>query len=373
MTQLYEYSLIAALSLLLFFAVFFLVAKAPENPIYGTFMRSSRIMGAALLVLSLNYIVHLFVGVRFLSHAAAILLNLSTYFLAYWLFTSAFIVLLDRNYLTKRRLVVNISLWALYFAASVGTFFLGEGMLQNVCIMLLAVILIVYGVRLSMTIIRIYNRTVRLFDDTCSDNIASYIEWMSVLMWWAIIYGVGCGLLTFLPDRYIFIWILSSMAFYIYVFCSYFNYLLHYDRVEKILETSEGDVLPESGTGAEAVPPYYPDIAGKLAEWIPGHGYTTPGLTLEELAETVGTNRTYLSNYIRDTYRVSFREWIAYLRIDYAKAMMEEHPEYTVAAVSESAGFVSLSYFTRIFRKKEGVTPGKWIKTFPAEKSGCAS
>lgn len=66
-------------------------------------------MGLALLVLACNYIVHLFVGVRFLNHTAAILLNISTYFLAYWLFSSAFIILLDRGYLTARRVVSTCS------------------------------------------------------------------------------------------------------------------------------------------------------------------------------------------------------------------------------------------------------------------------
>ena len=97
MMQMYDYSLVAALSLLLFFAVYFLVAKPPDKPIFAVYVRSRRIMGLALLVLACNYIVHLFVGVRFLNHTAAILLNISTYFLAYWLFSSAFIILLDRS------------------------------------------------------------------------------------------------------------------------------------------------------------------------------------------------------------------------------------------------------------------------------------
>lgn len=112
MMQMYDYSLVAALSLLLFFAVYFLVAKTPDKPILAVYVRSRRIMGLALLVLACNYIVHLFVGVRFLNHTAAILLNISTYFLAYWLFSSAFIILLDRGYLTARRVVFHMLLLA---------------------------------------------------------------------------------------------------------------------------------------------------------------------------------------------------------------------------------------------------------------------
>ena len=87
----------------------------------------------------------------------------------------------------------------------------------------------------------------------------------------------------------------------------------------------------------------------------------------EELAAALGTNRTYLSAYIKATYRVTFREWVAGLRIGYAKQMLMQHPEMTVSAISEASGFLSLSHFTRIFTEKEGCTPSKWRKSEAAK------
>ena len=92
---LYKYSLGIALVLMLFFATYFLLAKTPDKPIFGNYVRSRRIMGVALLVLAANYSVHLFGGLRFHNPDAAILMNLSTYCLSYWLFSAAFITLLD--------------------------------------------------------------------------------------------------------------------------------------------------------------------------------------------------------------------------------------------------------------------------------------
>ena len=48
-------------------------------------------------------------------------------------------------------------------------------------------------------------------------DIGAYIKWLSIFTYWAVTFGVGCGLLTFLPDEYIYIWILSSVPFYIYL------------------------------------------------------------------------------------------------------------------------------------------------------------
>lgn len=115
---LYEHSLGIALVLMLFFAIYFLAAKTPDKPIFDNYARSRRIMGAALLLLAANYSVHLFCGIRFIHPDAAIFLNLSTYFLAYWLFSSALISLLDRSYLTRRRFSRHILYWLLYTGVS---------------------------------------------------------------------------------------------------------------------------------------------------------------------------------------------------------------------------------------------------------------
>ena len=112
--SLYSYSLIFALPLMLFFGVYLLLFKMPEKSIFRNYLRSRRIMGVAMLLLAVNYSVHFFFGIRFKNADAAILMNLSTYFLCYWLFSSALTILLDRFYITKRRLCTHISLWIIY-------------------------------------------------------------------------------------------------------------------------------------------------------------------------------------------------------------------------------------------------------------------
>ena len=353
----YKNSLGLALTLMIFFAIYFFVAKTPEKPIFDNYKRSRRIMGTALLVLAANYSVHLFCGLRFKSQDAAILMNLSTYFLSYWLFAAAMVTLLNRFFITVRRFIRNIIFWIVFTAlACVVLFGLPHGGMDRIVgIAALAVCLFSYGIYLSWRIIRTYHHAVRLFDDTHSENIAAYIRWMSIFTWWAVIYGVSCGLLTFLPDEYVFLWILSSVPFYIYLYCSYMNYLLFYEQVETILEIPE-----EKEEAISDTPIYYSAIEKNLAAWLSHNGFTHPGLTIEELAQTIGTNRTYLSAYINKTYALTFREWIANLRIDYAKQLFRANPKMSVGEVCEATGFLSQSYFVKIFSDREGLSPAKW-------------
>ena len=370
--SIYSFSLCTALPLMLFFGFYFLFAKTPEKKIFKNYLRSRQIMGIAMLLLSANYSVHFFFGIRFKNADSAILMNMSTYFLCYSLFSSALIMLLDRFYITKRRVWTHIILWIIFSTLSgVVLFLLPRGIMQKISLFALAVWLVFFGVVLARRVIVAYRRAIRIFNETQADDIGAYIEWLSIFTYWAVIFGVGCGLLTFLPDEYVFIWILSSIPFYSYLFYSYQNYLLFYEQVENAFEQdiqSEEELLTNSETEHEIVsekevPKSYTEFIERVDNWIKTDGYVQQGLTIKELSEILHTNRTYLSAYIKTTYKMTFREWITSLRLEYAKNILKEHPEINIQKLAESSGFLSQSNFIKLFSEKEGCTPAKWKKS----------
>lgn len=370
--SIYSFSLCTALPLMLFFGFYFLFAKTPEKKIFKNYLRSRQIMGIAMLLLSANYSVHFFFGIRFKNADSAILMNMSTYFLCYSLFSSALIMLLDRFYITKRRVWTHIILWIIFSTLSgVVLFLLPSGIMQKISLFALAAWLVVFGVVLAHRVIIAYRRAIRIFNETQADDIGAYIEWLSIFTYWALIFGVGCGLLTFLPDEYVFIWILSSIPFYSYLFYSYLNYLLFYEHVENAFEQdiqSEEELLTNSETEHEIVsekevPRSYTEFIERVDNWIKTDGYVQQGLTIKELSEILYTNRTYLSAYIKTTYKMTFREWITSLRLEYAKNILKEHPEINIQKLAESSGFLSQSNFIKLFSEKEGCTPAKWKKS----------
>ena len=368
--SIYSFSLCTALPLMLFFGFYFLFAKTPEKKIFTNYLRSRQMMGIAMLLLSANYSVHFFFGIRFKNVNSSILMNMSTYFLCYSLFSSALIMLLDRFYITKRRVWTHIILWIIFSTFSgVVLFLLPSGIMQKISLFALAVWLIAFGVVLARRVIVAYRRAIRIFNETQADDIGAYIEWLSIFTYWAVIFGVGCGLLTFLPDRYVYIWVLSSIPFYCYLFHCYQNYLLFYEQVENAFEQdiqSEEELLTNSGIEpemvSEEVPESYTEFIEKVDNWIKTDGYVQQGLTIKELSEILHTNRTYLSAYIKTTYKMTFREWITGLRLKYAKNMLKEHPEINIQKLAESSGFLSRSNFIKLFSEKEGCTPAKWKK-----------
>ena len=108
---LYRCSLFVALPLVYFFGFHMLLARVPRTRYNSNYLLSRRIMGSALLVLAVNYTIHFVWNIRMTNLTATILLNMATYFLAYWLFASAMTALLDRASLNRTRFMTHLLLW----------------------------------------------------------------------------------------------------------------------------------------------------------------------------------------------------------------------------------------------------------------------
>lgn len=359
-SSIYNYSLCIALPLMFFIGFYFLFAKVPPRATFNNYLRSRRIMGVAVLLLSFNYMAHFVFKIRFLNPDAAVLLNISTYFLCYWLFSTALNILLKHGYLTRKNLFANIGSWLVFSAlACIILFFLPQGSTEIIALYILSGLLLIYGLILSRGLLKAYHKAIQTFEETQADDIGNYIHWLSIFTYWAIIFGIGCSLLTFLPDKYIPIWILSSIPFYIYLFCCYQNYLLFYEQVEKAITSEELELLICS---QNEKPAYHNELAKRISDWIETEGYLRSGLTIKELADTLLSNRTYLSEYIKTTYGISFCDWITGLRIDYAKNIMAQYPKLIISDIAEKSGFLSSSHFIRLFKENTGYTPAKWRK-----------
>jgi YesN/AraC family two-component response regulator len=90
--------------------------------------------------------------------------------------------------------------------------------------------------------------------------------------------------------------------------------------------------------------------------------YLVKKLTLTDLAAAMGTNRTYVSNYLSQVRGQTFYDYINQIRIEKKSVpLLREHPEYTLDYVANESGFASISTFRRAFLKLTGKTPRQFI------------
>ncbi len=90
--------------------------------------------------------------------------------------------------------------------------------------------------------------------------------------------------------------------------------------------------------------------------------FLNPELKLIDLAAHIGTNRTYLSNYINEYKSVPFINYINSYRIDEAISIIKSSSEeITVSEVSERSGFSSVSTFRRVFKQIHNCSPSEYL------------
>lgn len=86
-------------------------------------------------------------------------------------------------------------------------------------------------------------------------------------------------------------------------------------------------------------------------------------LKIDDIVKEIGSNRTYVSNYINRTYNCSFSEFTNKLRIEYAKTLLAKAAKGTkLSLIADEAGFANEQSFYRNFKKFVGMTPAEWVK-----------
>ncbi len=85
-------------------------------------------------------------------------------------------------------------------------------------------------------------------------------------------------------------------------------------------------------------------------------------LKIWDVTARLGTNRTYLSNFINKNYAVNFSVFVNRYRVEDAKKFLAnmEGSLYSLEVVGEKSGFGSYNNFIRVFRELEQVTPGRY-------------
>ena len=76
--------------------------------------------------------------------------------------------------------------------------------------------------------------------------------------------------------------------------------MIFYEQVERTLEIENAadDEKKKTETEKES-PKYFDGIESSLTPWLENKSYTQSGFTIQDMAKTLGTNRTYLNAYIK--------------------------------------------------------------------------
>ncbi|MCH4888605.1 helix-turn-helix domain-containing protein [Acidaminobacter sp. JC074] len=84
-------------------------------------------------------------------------------------------------------------------------------------------------------------------------------------------------------------------------------------------------------------------------------------LKLSDVAKHIGMNESYLSSLFKQSTGTSFSDYLNHTRIKAAKYMLE-HTDKAIYEIAFDVGYSSESYFSRIFKSNEGLSPNTYKK-----------
>ncbi|WP_041668875.1 PocR ligand-binding domain-containing protein [Acetobacterium woodii] len=109
---------------------------------------------------------------------------------------------------------------------------------------------------------------------------------------------------------------------------------------------------------ASAVKPENPNIL-VMTDYIDNH--YQDNLTVEAIAAAACLSPGYAGRIFKDQMNMPIMDYVLKVRIDKSKKLLL-NPHYQIQAIAKNVGYEDAGYFTKVFRKFEGITPTQFRK-----------
>ena len=374
--------------------------KSPKNDVYSPYRKSKWLLAAGMWMTSINIWIWLatFNGLWTLENEWVASFDTILFYLIGICFTFSFGSLIDYTYISRQRCkITTIKFGATVFIALIA---MTDALAAYRQILLIVALLGVIELCAKHIIFfhRSYLQCNELLANYFSSDKKSNVRWLNISHWlFYILLAFGVVSIT---SGAVINWLLQFyiVAVYIYITVNFIKYANEYETLRlatteemiAVMDKTQSNNLSheerkkkeeeEKVEGKEVTAtsrtkkPYKEDfrdiLRPRIAVWVKDKAYTHEQFTLEELASSLYTNKTYLSTFIKDEYDMNFSGWVASLRIDEAKRIMMKEPEKRLQEVAFECGFSSLAYFSSVFSKSEGISPSAWQREFSRKTDG---
>lgn len=374
--------------------------KSPKTDVYAPYRKSKWLLAAGMWMTSINIWIWLatFNGLWTLENEWVASFDTILFYLIGICFTFSFGSLIDYTYISRQRCKITaIKFGATAFIALIA---MTDALAAYRQILLIVALLGVIELCAKHIIFfhRSYLQCKELLANYFSSDKKSNVRWLNISHWlFYILLAFGVVSIT---SGAVINWLLQFyiVAVYIYITVNFIKYANEYETLRlatteemiAVMDKTQSNNLSheerkkkeeeEKAEGEEVTAtsrtkkPYKEDfrdiLRPRIAVWVKAKAYTHEQFTLEELASSLYTNKTYLSTFIKEEYDMNFSGWVASLRIDEAKRIMMKEPEKRLQEVAFECGFSSLAYFSSVFSKSEGISPSAWQREFSRKTDG---
>lgn len=345
-----------------------LVINAPRSPHRSYYVKGKNTCALSFLIFGGEMLFQWLI--RFYLDVHDAVLSVSVYLFAFaaatLMFATGFCEMLAPRVMDRRQRRIALLTLAAYMVFLLVNWLFVNGKLQ------------VYGVLSAsamlfmLSLISLY-KCVKIYRIAINNLRTYYSDFVEDLMYWMP--GVGVGITLFLISAPITCFCSKIVGIYqlalgiimfIYTFVSIMNFSFHYSAVAPALqhdvETDDAVVDSRADNHTTSLSASLQEVMqDKERRWRENGGYRAPGLTIEQAARDMGTNRSYLSRYLNEVKNVTFYEWVSLMRIQEAQQLMAASgTSMTMEQIAARVGFSSYSTFSSTFKKIVGISPNRW-------------
>ncbi len=338
-------------------ALTMLAAHVPEESQMHKFRKSRLMLACAYFILAIPGILEFHLDKAHLDAETQKSMILMIASFESMLFTLALITLLQPNYLTYRNVFKHLLLPLLIISNLFPTFLRYDSAITEGTFYFAVALYFLQLCYYTLLFRRKYKICLEQMDDYYAEEEERRFLWIKQVFYLSLSIGVISLLSPFFSHFIYDVFVIVYTSFYIYLAIKINNYATLFQQVYPAISTpapvvEEKPILPIQDLDQH--------LEESLKDWVAQKKYTEAGISLDDIAVSMGTNRSYLSRHFNTHMGISFKTWRTQLRIEEAQRLLIEQPELSLAEVGTLVGIHDRTNFHHRFQNVTGVTPTEW-------------
>lgn len=354
--------------------LFLLPRRVEENSVTGM---SRWLMLGGTALLGVQFFLQFKLGLRAMGVTQAVMLNLAMFTLVTWLVSLSILYLQKHGRVSLTERWLGMGVWIVVMALmGVALVVSGQPLLSDTPQMRMAekvggvlyfLMQAYYNSKHVIQLRRIHNSLANYYDY----DMSHLLRWMQISICILALLALFVPAVIFVPGRWLAVFAFVFFYGTWYLVDSFCDYVKS-SMPKKVEESLPSDLIPD-GEGSE-----YPQDETSTAEadnseamlrvetaignWLQEGGHMKSGQKMPAVAEQMGVPYYLLGRWLRQK-NLRFNDWMTDLRIEEAKHVIREHPDWTNEAIADHCGFTNRTVFQRKFKEVTGKTPSEWVES----------
>lgn len=222
-------------------------------------------------------------------------------------------------------------------------------------------IIIFYYLYLQLAELRHIRRSLKNFYDHDMSNLLRWMELCILVLAGTAIFIPAAILL---PGRQLSFFGVFCIGGIYYLVLSFKDYVQGRNIVQ-VMAAQKNAVEAGIDNDANNTPTINEDdmkrVQQAVERWTENGNYLHSGITMAQVSSEMHISQPLLRSWFHASGYESYPDWIQRLRVEHAKKLMSQHPDWALEAIAEQCGFSSRNYFHKVFQKLTGKTPNQYM------------